>query len=75
MIKCFRQYISCFGENGSEEGGIVFAYDTRKTENMKTMYDILNKVYEMGKSVQLHLIKNEPEKSAQLRLIENEPDK
>ena len=51
MIKCFRQYISCFGENGSEEGGIVFAYDTRKTEDVKTMYDILNKVYEMGKSV------------------------
>ena len=41
MIKCFRQYISCFGENGSEEGGIVFAYDTRKTEDVKTMYDIL----------------------------------
>ena len=35
MIKCFRQYISCFGENGSEEGGIIFAYDTRKTENVK----------------------------------------
>ena len=35
MIKCFRQYISCFGENGSEEGGIVFAYDTRKTEDVK----------------------------------------
>ena len=51
MIKCFRQYISCLGENGSEEGGIVFAYDTRKTEDVKTMYDILNKVYEMGKSV------------------------
>ena len=51
MIKCFRQYISCFGENGSEEGGIVFAYDTRNTEDVKTMYDILNKVYEMGKSV------------------------
>lgn len=30
MIKCFRQYISCFGENGSEEGGIIFAYDTEK---------------------------------------------
>ena len=51
MIKCFRQYISCFGENGSEEGGIVFAYDTRKTEDVKTKYDILNKVYEMEKSV------------------------
>ena len=42
---------SCFGENGSEEGGIIFAYDTRKTDDVKTMYDILNKVYEMGKSV------------------------
>ena len=51
MITCFRQYISCFGENGSEEGGIVFAYDTRKPEDVKSMYDILNKVYEMGKSV------------------------
>ena len=75
MIKCFRQYISCFGENGSEEGGIIFAYDTRKTDDVKNMHDILNKVYEMGKNVQLHLIKNEPEKSAQLRLIENEPNK
>lgn len=51
MIKCFRQYISCFGENGSEEGGIIFAYDTRKTGDVKNMHDILNKVYEMGKNV------------------------
>ena len=51
MIKCFRQYISCFGENGSEEGGIIFAYDTRKTDDVKNMHDILNKVYEMGKNV------------------------
>ncbi len=35
MIKCFRQYISCFGENESEDGSIIFAYDTRKTENVK----------------------------------------
>ena len=51
MIKCFRQYISCFGENGSEEGGIIFAYDTRKTDDVKNMHDILNKVYEMGKNI------------------------
>lgn len=51
MIKCFRQYISCFGENESEEGGIIFAYDTRKTDDVKNMHDILNKVYEMGKNV------------------------
>ena len=51
MIKCFRQYISCFGENGSDEGGIIFAYDTRKTGDVKSMHDILNKVYEMGKNV------------------------
>ncbi|WP_306781992.1 hypothetical protein [Agathobacter rectalis] len=51
MIKCFRQYISCFGENGSEEGGIIFAYDTRKTDDVKNMHDTLNKVYEMGKNV------------------------
>ena len=47
----FQTVYSCFGENESEEGGIVFAYDTRKTEDVKTKYDILNKVYEMGKSV------------------------
>lgn len=35
----------------SEEGNIVFAHDTRKPEDVKIMYDILNKVYEMGKSV------------------------
>lgn len=29
----------------------LYFYDTRKTEDVKTMYDILNKVYEMGKSV------------------------
>lgn len=51
MIKCFRQYISCFGENESEEGGIIFAYDTRKTDDVKNMHDTLNKVYEMGKNV------------------------
>ena len=43
--------ISCFGENGSEEGGIIFAYDTRKTDDVKNMHDILNKVYEMGKNI------------------------
>ena len=35
----------------SEEGGIIFAYDTRKTDDVKNMHDILNKVYEMGKNV------------------------
>lgn len=47
----FQTVISCFGENGSEEGGIIFAYDTRKTDDVKNMHDTLNKVYEMGKNV------------------------
>ena len=49
MIESFRQYISCFGKEGGEEGGILFAYNTREPSDVKSM-PILDEAYQMGKS-------------------------
>ena len=50
MIDSFREYISCFGENGSEEGGIFFAFNTRKPSDVDTM-SVLEEIYAAGKRV------------------------
>lgn len=50
MIDSFRHYISCFRAGGNEEGGILFAYDTNGSSDVKTM-SVLEEAYQMGKEV------------------------
>ncbi|MFQ9087304.1 MAG: flavodoxin family protein [Roseburia sp.] len=50
MINGFREYVSCFEEGGSKEGGILFAYDTREPGDVNGM-QVLEKAYEMGKTI------------------------
>lgn len=50
MIDSFRQYVSCFGAGGNEEGGILFAYGTNGPSDVKTM-PALEEAYEMGRNI------------------------
>lgn len=50
MIHSFREYVACFGAGGNEEGGILFAYETNRPADVKTM-PILEDAYKMGTSI------------------------
>ena len=50
MISGFREYVSCFGAGGNEEGGIRFAYGTNGADDVKEM-PVLEEAFEMGKAV------------------------
>ena len=50
MINSFHQYISCFRAGENEEGGILFAYGTNGSSDIKTM-SVLEGAYQMGKEV------------------------
>lgn len=50
MIDSFRQYVSCFEGEGNGEGGILFAYRTHGSGEVKEM-EVLDEAYQMGKRV------------------------
>ena len=50
MIDSFRQYVSCFGAGGNEEGGILFAYGTNEPSDVREM-PVLDEAYQMGKTL------------------------
>ena len=56
MVDSFRQYIACFGEAGGKEGGIFFAFGTRKPSDVDKM-PVLEEVYEAGKRIERNEVK------------------
>lgn len=56
MVDSFRQYIACFGADGGKEGGIFFAFGTRKPSDVDKM-PVLEEVYEAGKRIERNEVK------------------